>query len=104
MFVVVYELRIKSGYEESFRKAWHDVTKQVITNNGSLGARLHLRDDGAFIAYAQWPTREQWAASHHHIQETAVKMHLDDEFIEVPTVVMEMEMLDDLLVEPDERK
>lgn len=100
MFVILYELRIKSGYEESFERAWHDVTKQVIAKNGSLGARLHRRSDGAYIAYAQWPTREQWQKSHHQIEEESVRLHLDEEFVEVPTVIMEMEVVDDLLVMP----
>jgi heme-degrading monooxygenase HmoA len=99
MFLVVYELRIKYGFEDSFKQAWHNVTKALITENGSLGARLHVRDDGAFVAYAQWPNREMWQAQHHHIEETAIKMHLDEEFIEFPTVIMEMELVDDLLVQ-----
>jgi heme-degrading monooxygenase HmoA len=98
MFVVLYEIKIKAGFEDEFRKAWHDLTQAIIGEMGSLGARLHRRADGTFIAYAQWPSRELWQKGHHHIEQEAVKMHLDQGFIEVPTVLMELDVLDDLLV------
>lgn len=98
MFVVLYEIKVKAGFEDKFRAAWHDVTQAIIGEMGSLGARLHRRPDGAFIAYAQWPNRELWQRGHHHIEQEAVNMHLDEGFIEVPTVLMELDVLDDLLV------
>lgn len=98
MFCVVYELKIKPGSEEKFLGAWHSVTLSVIATNGSLGARLHKADYGAYIAYAVWPDRKTWEDGHHQIEAQAMRMHLEELLDEVPTVLMKMDVVDDLLV------
>lgn len=103
MFCVVYELKVSPEREERFRQAWHDVTKAIVNDYGSLGARLHKDEDGLLIAYAQWPDRESWQAGHHFIEAETKRLHLEDCLDEIPTVVMKLMVLDDLLVcQPDE--
>jgi Antibiotic biosynthesis monooxygenase len=55
--VVLYRWKLKSGHEAQFEKAWTEVTKALLAK-GSLGSRLHHGDDGAWYAYAQWPSAE----------------------------------------------
>lgn len=99
MFCVLYELKIKPGFEQKFLVAWHSVTQSVITTNGSLGARLHKADYGPYIAYAVWPDRVTWEAGHHAIEAEALRMHLGAWLDEVPTVLMKLDVIDDLLVQ-----
>ena len=55
MFVVIFEFVVKSGFEEQFLETWAKTTQGIYVFKGSLGSRLHRDQNGAFIAYAQWP-------------------------------------------------
>ena len=46
--------------EDQFRSAWETLTLEYQSLHGSLGSRLHKTEDGLWLAYAQWPTREAW--------------------------------------------
>jgi hypothetical protein len=39
------------------------MTRLIREQCGSLGSRLHRADDGTLVAYAQWPSRQQWESS-----------------------------------------
>jgi len=60
MFCIVYSFSVKPLREADFASSWHALTLYIYDHNGSLGSRLHKAKDGAFIAYAQWPSRELW--------------------------------------------
>lgn len=60
MFVVLYRWRIQHGKEHEFRAAWLSATRKIVARHGALGSRLHLADDGSWLAYAQWPDKERW--------------------------------------------
>jgi hypothetical protein len=60
MFVALYRWKVKAGRENAFREAWIRVTRANCALYGSLGSRLHRSEDGTWIAYAQWPSREDW--------------------------------------------
>ena len=62
-FCVIYRWKLREGKEESFRQAWEMITLDIKDMRGGLGSRLHQADDGTWYAYAQWPSREAWAAS-----------------------------------------
>ena len=62
MFIALYRWKLKPGKEDQFRKAWSEVTVAIRENCGSLGSRLHRSEDGTWVAYAQWPTKELWQA------------------------------------------
>lgn len=55
MFVVMYKFVVKDGFREQFLSAWPKTTQGIYLFKGSLGSRLHIDKEGAFIAYAQWP-------------------------------------------------
>ncbi len=63
MFIVVYRWRCRPEHEAAFRVAWAEMTVAIREQCGSLGSRLHRADDGELVAYAQWPSREQWESS-----------------------------------------
>jgi catechol 2,3-dioxygenase-like lactoylglutathione lyase family enzyme/heme-degrading monooxygenase HmoA len=63
MFIALYRWKLKKGKEKEFRKAWSQVTLAIREQCGSLGSRLHRAEDGTWVGYAQWPTKEMWEAA-----------------------------------------
>jgi hypothetical protein len=60
MFIALYEFKVKSGFERQFEENWKIVTEAIFGIRGSLGSRLHISKDGTYVAYAQWPSEEQY--------------------------------------------
>jgi len=58
MYIALYRWKLKPGKEAQFREAWSEVTRAIRENCGSLGSRLHSSEDGTWVAYAQWPSKE----------------------------------------------
>ena len=58
----MYTWTIAPDLEDDFVQAWSVATLAYRTIGG-LGSRLHRSDDGEFIAYAEWPSREVWQAA-----------------------------------------
>jgi quinol monooxygenase YgiN len=63
MFAVIYRWRVAPDKECEFQEAWERVTRQFVSNAGSLGSRLHRSSDGVWVAYAQWPSRGAWESA-----------------------------------------
>jgi heme-degrading monooxygenase HmoA len=100
MFCVVYTFSVKQGQEETFIKAWSEMTMLIKTYEGGLGSRLHHKAEGEFIAYAQWPNKATWqAADGGKLPEKAnavrQNMRACTEKIEV---LHELDMVKDLLI------
>jgi hypothetical protein len=49
--------------QADFIDIWSDFTEYFKTQCGALGSRLHIGDDGAFYAYAQWPDKTTFDAA-----------------------------------------
>lgn len=97
MFNVIYRWRVKESCEESFRDAWRRATEAIHQKYYSLGSRLHKSDDGRWIAYAQWRSREDWQAMQNSplaADEEAFAVMRDS--IEGTTEVTCMTLADDL--------
>ncbi len=60
MFVAIYRWRAHLGREAQFREGWRRGTEAIRRTYGGLGSRLHLTDDGEFVAYAEWPDEASW--------------------------------------------
>ena len=60
MFCVLYVFQVKPGSEQAFEASWHEMTAGIYRTRGSLGSRLHKAASGEYIAYAQWPSEEQY--------------------------------------------
>lgn len=64
-FIAVYEFTLKPDCHRDFRQAWRTVTEGIYLQCGSYGSRLHRTDKpDVYVAYAQWPSREQWEKQH----------------------------------------
>ncbi len=63
MLAVVLEFDVIDGKEKEFVSAWTECTKVIYENFGSLGSRLHIAENGSYIAYAQWPNDDVYEKS-----------------------------------------
>ena len=62
-FAVIYRWRLRPGMEQQFQEAWATITETFMEERRGLGSRLHRDDDGYWVAYAQWPSRQAWEQS-----------------------------------------
>ncbi len=62
-FCVIYRFRVHDDKRGLFERGWALVTEATRQQRGGLGSRLHVADDGWFVAYAQWPDRLTWERS-----------------------------------------
>ena len=62
-FVVIYRWKLRAGMERQFQQAWERATPLLMRHRGALGSRLHKAEDGTWVAYAQWPSRQSWEQS-----------------------------------------
>ena len=62
-YCVIYRWELVPGKEDQFIAAWEVMTKEIREHAGGLGSRLHKSDDGTWVAYAQWPSRDAWEAA-----------------------------------------
>ncbi len=63
--LVVYELRVASGEEERFQRAWQRVTQAAVrAAAGARGSSLTRSPEkpDTFVAIARWQSEEQWRA------------------------------------------
>lgn len=100
MFIAVYRWTVKKGMEDRFVKAWHAGTKRITAIYGSYGSRMHRNENGDFIGYAQWPSREAWqkAADVHFKHDDAQSAFDFNDSIDNHGTVLLMDVVDDLLV------
>jgi quinol monooxygenase YgiN len=59
-FAVIYRWRLKPDLEQQFIRGWSKATQLLINQRGALGSRLHQAEDGTWVSYAQWPSKESW--------------------------------------------
>jgi len=98
MFAVIYKMETKPGFQQTFEKAWHQLTKLIAKYEGGLGSRLHKESNLVYIAYAQWPNKETWENSGDKLPPEANEirkiMRTATEKIET---IHTMQIVDDLL-------
>ena len=58
MYCVIYQFDVKAEKTKEFETAWAELTKLIYEYEGSLGSRLHLDENGKYIAYAQWSSKK----------------------------------------------
>ncbi len=96
MFVAVYKFKARSGMEQQFERAWAERTIEIRNTMGSLGSRLHRADDGTYVGYAQWPSRQVWESSSGSAETPAMgAMREASEEIET---ILRLDVINDLLV------
>ena len=97
MFCVLYQWKVKPGKEEQFRQSWREVTEAIYRQHGSLGSRLHENDDGTWVAYAQWPTRELWEKGAELLDVELARAKRDDAIEAESQVIFRLTVRDDML-------
>lgn len=103
MFCIIYRFTLLQPSQETnarFVKTWSGITDYMKRECGALGSRLHQDETGAFMAYAQWPSRAVFeAASDHDPQLEFVEMRIDwAELCEPSEILFAGEMIADLSV------
>lgn len=70
------------------------MTMAIRAHRGGLGSRLHLAEDGWWVAYAQWPDRETWERSQAMDSADAEAARMMSESVEqkLPPILMEAEI------------
>lgn len=96
MFAVIYKFEIKEGLEEEFHKHWKIMTFEFRDHHGGLGSCLHKTDDGIYIAYAKWPTRELWEKKKEIINRDSLARMSN--CLNKSHPAMPLEILDNLLI------
>ena len=98
MYIVLYNFAVKPDKEKQFIESWKGFTNLIYKHEGSLGSRLHKKDQLNFIAYAQWPSKDKFDNSGGNLPEEADNfrdlMRASCETIEV---LHELEVVEDLL-------
>ena len=97
MFIALYRWSLKQGQEDRFREGWRRLTEEIYRQRGSHGSRLHRAEDGAWVAYAQWPDRQAWAAAHGTEPMDGEASKMMRESVETSHPPILMEVVDDLL-------
>jgi len=104
MFVVLYRWRIRSGKEKQLREAWVSATKKIMVRYGALGSRLHLAEDGSWVAYAQWPDKERWLLMRSSPPVAPVEFEvmrgIEEDAGTFPFPFLTMDLTDDMIAEP----
>ena len=58
MFAVIFRGRINPEKEGLYQKSWKEIASFFINECGALGSCLHKTDDGLWLAYSRWPSKE----------------------------------------------
>jgi len=98
MFCVVYQWQVKPEKEEEFRHSWRTITEAIFRQHGALGSRLHKSDDGSWIAYAQWPSRDRWQNHSETLGVELARSKQSECLLETVKILHTLTVTDDLLV------
>jgi quinol monooxygenase YgiN len=58
MYAVIYRWRVEPKHETEFQRRWHEITEEIVTHHGGGGSRLHRAENGDWVAYARWPSKD----------------------------------------------
>jgi heme-degrading monooxygenase HmoA len=100
MFVAIYSFDVKPTKEAAFLSAWEALTIMIKDHLGGWGSRIHKSDDGQYIAYAQWPSRDFWERDNANLLPAEASKHraiMKGACMEIKTVYR-LEMICDLLI------
>lgn len=59
-FVILYRWEIRSSHADQFRDSWEQLTRLYSQLYGASGGRLHRGEGDLWVAYSEWPSREQY--------------------------------------------
>jgi len=58
MFAVIYRGFVNRGCEKQYILNWTKVANYFVQSRGALGSTLHKTEDGMWVAYSKWPSKE----------------------------------------------
>jgi heme-degrading monooxygenase HmoA len=98
MFAVIYRFEVKKEKEAQFIQAWKELTELIYANEGSLGSRLHKKDEHTYLAYAQWPDKFTFENAGSNMPSSAdrVRQKMRNACDTIETL-HELEVIEDLL-------
>ncbi|MFD2724819.1 antibiotic biosynthesis monooxygenase family protein [Hyunsoonleella rubra] len=98
MYIVLYSFSVKPNHEDSFIEGWKGLTNMIYQYEGSLGSRLHKKDEQEYVAYAQWPSKEKFESSGSNLPEEANRFRsLMKTSCEAIKIADKFEVIEDLL-------
>jgi hypothetical protein len=74
MFAVIYQIILKPGREKEYQNAWRKVARYFIEKRGAIGSALHRSENGVWIAYSRWPSKEKRDASWPGEKEASIEL------------------------------
>ena len=98
MFAVIYTFEVHPDKDAIFIESWKNLTQLIYQYEGSLGSRLHKKNNEQYIAYAQWPDRKTWENSGSKLPEEAneYRKKMKEACVSISTQ-HELQMIEDLL-------
>jgi len=69
MFAVIYRIDIKVGFEDEYAKYWKKVASYFVENRGAISSTLHKSENGSWLIYSKWPSKNVKEASWPQQQE-----------------------------------
>ncbi len=98
MIAVIYRWRVEKKHEAEFQRRWHEITQDILQHHGGGGSRLHKAENGEWVAYARWPSRQDrdraFAARAHEMQDKTPQGEGKAELLEE----IWLDITDDLLI------
>lgn len=80
--VVISRFRVNPEKSEDFVSAWSRLSEVNREHFGTLGARLHLADDGLYYSYSHWPNRQTFEKSQESPAPTAARALMSSAIVE----------------------
>lgn len=65
MYMVINRWKLLPDREQQFQQGWTNIIHRNIKHYGARGSRLHRADDGTWVSYSIWESREQWLSARH---------------------------------------
>lgn len=62
-FAVIYRGYLKPHTENEYKQAWKTVATYFVEHKGALGSCLHKTEEGMWVAYSRWFSKEKWEAA-----------------------------------------
>lgn len=97
-FIIIYQWELRPGKEDAFIESWESLMTLYRQLYGAAGARLHRSDDGYWLAYTHWPTRDQYLLAMERgvpdpqlaeRMDAAVARRLDPQFLSLASDLLE---------------
>lgn len=58
MFAAIYQSFVKPGREDEYQHLWKQIASYFIAHKGAIGSALHRCENGLWVAYSRWPSKE----------------------------------------------